>query len=180
MLDMEDETLVDYTIGLHDKLRGAGLPTALTLQAYLRRTQEDLRRQIERGGAVRLVKGAFVADRGIAFQGQTEITRQYLALVQIMLKGAISSPKFYPIFATHNVDLQEEIATLAEAQSLASHRYEFEMLLGVEPELAARVSSRGFRVRIYVPCGSDWWGYVNRRIGESPRNALLALRAMFS
>lgn len=180
MLDMEDESLVDYTISLHDELRDAGLPTGLTLQAYLLRTQEDLRRQIERGGAVRLVKGAFAAERSIAFQGQTEITRQYLALAQIMLKGAIRSSAFYPIFATHNADLQEEIAALAQAQPLALHRYEFEMLLGVQPELAARLSSRGFRVRIYVPCGSDWWGYVNRRIGESPRNALLALRAIFS
>jgi len=180
MLDMEDESLVSYTIDLHDELSAAGLPTALTLQAYLFRTQEDLQRQIHRGSAVRLVKGAFAAKPGIACQGQTEITKRYLALARMMLDGAISSRGFYPIFATHNEGLQEEIISLAQARELPSQRYEFEMLLGVQPELAARLSSQGFRVRIYVPCGPDWWGYVNRRIGESPRNALLVLRTIFS
>jgi proline dehydrogenase len=180
MLDMEDEGLVSYTIDLHEKLSAARLPAALTLQAYLFRTQQDLQRQIQRGGAVRLVKGAFAAKPSVAHQGQTEITRQYLILARMMLDGAISSPGFYPIFATHNEGVQEEIISLAQTRGLPSQRFEFEMLLGVQPELAVRLCSRGFRVRIYVPCGPDWWGYVNRRIGESPRNALLVLRAIFS
>jgi proline dehydrogenase len=180
MLDMEDEGLVSYTIDLHDRLSAAGLPAALTLQAYLLRTQEDLQRQIQSGSAVRLVKGAFAAKPGIACQGQAEITKQYLVLARMMLDGAISSPGFYPIFATHNEGLLEEIISLARARDLTSQSYEFEMLLGVRPELAARLSSRGFRVRIYVPCGPDWWGYVNRRIGESPRNGFLLLRAIFT
>jgi proline dehydrogenase len=180
MLDMEDESLVSYTINLHDKLLAAHLPTALTLQAYLFRTQEDLQRQIRLRSAVRLVKGAFAAKACIAHQRQTEVTRQYLFLARIMLDGAINSPGFYPIFATHNEGVQQEIISLAQARGLPPQRFEFEMLLGVQPELASRLSTLGFRVRIYVPCGPDWWGYINRRIGESPRNALLVLRAIFS
>jgi proline dehydrogenase len=180
MLDMEDESLVDYTIHLHDRISEAGLPVALTLQAYLFRTQNDLQRQIERDSAVRLVKGAFVANSSIAHQGQREITTQYLALARMMIGGAVKRPGFYPIFGTHNRRTQEEIISFAQTRGLSADRYEIEMLLGVDPELASQLSSRGIRVRIYVPCGADWWGYVNRRIGESPRNALKVLRAICS
>ena len=180
MLDMEDLSLVDYTIRLHDKFLKLGLPVGLTLQAYLLRTEEDLKSQIQSHSAIRLVKGAFATGKKIAYQSRRQIGRQYLHLARLMLKGAITSPGFYPVFGTHNDELQKEIILEAETLGLGADRYEFEMLLGVRPELASRLSECGKQVRIYVPCGRDWWGYVNRRIGESPRNALLVLRAICS
>jgi len=180
MLDMEDLSLVDYTIDLHNKFLESGLPVALTLQAYLFRSEEDVKKEILKGSAVRLVRGAFAEGRRVAYQSQREIGRQYLQLARLMLTGATSSPHFYPIFGTHNEELQEKIILMAEELGLSADRFEFEMLLGVRPELASRLSERRLQVRIYVPCGRDWWGYVNRRIGESPRNALLVLRAICS
>lgn len=178
MLDMEDESLVDFTIALHDRLKSLSLPVALTLQAYLRRTQKDLQREIELGSSIRLVKGAFAAGSATAYTGRRRVSEQYRELTALMLSEAVAHPAFYPIFATHDDSIYCEIAELANAHGLPKERFEFEMLMGVKPELANSLAGRGYTVRLYVPCGPDWWGYVNRGLGESPRNAVLLLKAI--
>lgn len=180
MLDMEDEPVVDYTIRLHERMRALGLPAALTLQAYLRRTEQDLQSAIALGSRVRLVKGAFAAGSSVAYVGKQAVSGQYLKLACKMLLAVSANPSFYPIFGTHDNAIQRDIAALAIRERIPNDRFEFEMLMGVRPELAASLAAEGFRVRLYVPCGPDWWGYVNRRLGESPRNAVLLLKAICS
>lgn len=180
MLDMEDQSVTDATIALHDDMADAGLPMALTLQAYLRRTEHDMIRQVRRGSKVRLVKGAFAADRKAAFSSQAEIKANSRRLIDIMLSPDARQSGFYPILATHDDRLQAYAIDQARRNGWRPGEYEFEMLLGVRGDVATELARRGERVRLYVPFGRDWWPHAVRRIGENPRNAWLLARSLAS
>ena len=178
MLDMEDQSVTDATIALHDEMQDAGLPVALTLQAYLHRTEADLRRQIGRGSRVRLVKGAFVAGPDVAFTRDAEIKANSRRLISLMLSGAAREREFYPVVATHDARLHEHAIACARENGWASEGWEFEMLLGVRGGAAEALAAAGHRVRLYVPFGRNWWPHAVRRIGENPRNAALLARSL--
>jgi len=180
MLDMEDSSVVDFTIALHDELRRMGLPAAITLQAYLRRSEADLEQLIAAGAKVRLVKGAFVGTSDVAFTTETEIKGNYRKLVGLMLSPEARAQGFYPIIATHDDLIQAEAVGLARKNGWAKGSYEFEMLLGVRSDVAESLAAQGERVRLYVPFGRDWWPYAVRRIGEKPANGLLLARSLLS
>jgi proline dehydrogenase len=181
MLDMEDQSVTDATLALHRDIRAAGLPVAVTLQAYLRRTEADLQALIEQGASVRLVKGAFVAGPDTAYTSGSEIKTASRNLIDQMLSKKAKSAGFKPIFATHDAALQQYASQ--RAQDLGWRKgldYEFEMLLGVRGDLAVQQAARGERVRLYLPFGSAWWPHAMRRIGENPANALLLARSLIS
>jgi proline dehydrogenase len=178
MLDMEDSSVVDATIGLHDALHDARLPVAVTLQAYLRRTEADLHSLIRRGSRVRLVKGAFAAGADVAFAGQSAIKTNSRRLIDLMLSREARDAGFYPIVATHDDKLQAHAIEQAQKYGWRPDEYEFEMLVGVREELAERLAASGQRVRLYLPFGRDWWPYAMRRIGENPGNAWLLARSL--
>ncbi|MBL4614697.1 MAG: proline dehydrogenase family protein [Magnetovibrio sp.] len=178
MFDMEDASVIDDTIALHDGLADQNLPVALTLQAYLKRSEADLKRQIERGAKVRLVKGAFVAGDDIAFTTRTEIKANSRHLIDLMLSVEARETGFYPIIATHDDHVQAYAIEKAQQNGWRSDQYEFEMLLGVRTDVAERMAADGFRVRLYIPFGTDWWPYAIRRIGENPANAVLLARSL--
>lgn len=180
MLDMEDSSVVGFTIALHDELRQMGLLTAITLQAYLRRSEEDLQALIAQGAKVRLVKGAFVETGDVAFTTEAEIKSNYRKLVGLMLAPEARASGFYPIIATHDDRIQAQAIDLARWNGWAKGDYEFEMLLGVRSDIAEKLAAEGERVRLYVPFGRDWWPYAVRRIGEKPANGLLLARALFT
>jgi proline dehydrogenase len=180
MLDMEDQSFTDATIALHDELRDGGLPVALTLQAYLRRTEADLSRQIARGAHVRLVKGAFVAGAATSFTRRGEIKANSRRLIDLMFSPSARDSGFYPSIATHDDRLQRYAAERAEANGWPDDAWEIEMLLGVRDDLAAALAASGRRVRLYLPFGRDWWPYAIRRIGENPGNAALLARSLIS
>tara|TARA_R110000772_G_scaffold87094_20_gene181881 strand:+ start:445 stop:1377 length:933 start_codon:yes stop_codon:yes gene_type:complete len=177
MFDMEDASLNDPTIELHNKLQDRGLPVALTLQAYLRRTAKDMAQQIERGSRVRLVKGAFAAGPDIAFVSQKEIKENSRRLIDMMFSAKAKQSGFYPIVATHDTRLHDYAIARANENSWKKHEYEFEMLLGVRGDVARELAAKGQNVRLYVPFGKDWWPHAVRRIGENPRNAVLLARS---
>ena len=179
-LDMEDQSFIDATIALHDDLRDGGLPAALTLQAYLRRTEADLRRQIERGAHVRLVKGAFVAGAATSFTRRAEIKANSRRLIDLMFSRRARDGGFYPSIATHDETLQRYAAKRAAENGWPDDAWEIEMLLGVRDKLAAALAASGRRVRLYLPFGRDWWPYAIRRIGENPANAALLARSLIS
>jgi len=180
MIDMEDDSVVDATIRLHDQLKQEGFPVALTLQAYLKRTTTDLQRQIEAGSKVRLVKGAFVGESDIAYTNQPDIKANYYRLVEQMLSERSKEAGFYPVIATHDDKIHRFVIDKAAEAGWQQGEYEFEMLLGVRTDVAKSLAESGERVRVYVPFGRDWWPYAVRRIGENPRNALLLTRSLFS
>ncbi len=180
MIDMEDDSVVDATIALHDQLKQEGFPVALTLQAYLKRTTTDLQKQIDAGSRVRLVKGAFVGNPDIAYSNQPDIKANYYQLVEQMLAERSKEAGFYPIIATHDDKIHRFAIDRAAEAGWKQGEYEFEMLLGVRSDVAKALAERGERVRVYVPFGRDWWPYAVRRIGENPRNALLLARSLFN
>lgn len=180
MFDMEDASVVDTTVALHNEFKEDGLPVALTLQAYLKRTANDVRAQLNGPSRVRLVKGAFAAHSSIAYTRQEDIKASFRGLVEMMLSTEAKKNGFYPIFATHDDAIQQFAIDLARRNGWKPEEYEFEMLLGIRTELARDLAGRGERVRLYVPFGRDWWPYAVRRIGENPRNARLLARSLVS
>jgi len=178
VFDMEDQTVVDATIELHDAIRSANLPVALTLQAYLRRTETDLLVQIRRGARVRVVKGAFAAAPDVAFSRRADIKANSRRLIDLMFSREAHDAGFYPIIATHDDRLQAYAIARAAAAGWRPGDYEFEMLFGVRFDLAESLARRGERMRLYLPFGRDWWPYALRRIGENPQNAWLLLRSL--
>ena len=178
MLDMEDLSMVEPTLRLHDQLMSAGLPVGQTLQAHLRRTEGDIALKIDQGGKVRLVKGAFVEANEVSFRRHSETKSNYLSLAKQMLAPAARSKGFYPIFATHDDTFHCRIIAYAQKNGWQKQEYEFEMLYGARPDIAAKLAESGYRIREYVAYGSEWWPYAARRIGENPRGGLQLLRAI--
>jgi proline dehydrogenase len=178
MLDMEDYSLVEPTLALLRRLSGERIPAAITLQAYLFRTERDVMELIRLGSSVRLVKGAFSEATKRAFRRRTDIDRNYLHLASLMLSAEARGAGFYPVFGTHDDALIQAIQTLAAERGWAKGQYEFEMLFGVRPELQSALREQGETVRVYLPFGRDWWPYAMRRVGEAPRNVVFLLRAL--
>jgi proline dehydrogenase len=179
MIDMEDVSYVDRTIALRNLLARRGVPAAITLQAYLRRTESDLAALVEnRVPCVRLVKGAFSESRAIAWTHQAEISAAYMRLAGLMLSRHARESGLFPVFATHNETLMDSIRALARDSGYAPGEYEFEMLYGVRPKLQAKILAAGDQLRLYVPYGAHWWPYTARRIGENPRNLGFVWRAL--
>lgn len=177
MIDMEDHSVVQPTIDLHNRLEDEGIPVALTLQAYLRRTEADMRAIIARGGRVRLVKGAFVGGPDIAFVGHNAIKKNYLHLIDLMLSDEARESGFYPVFATHDHSFHAYAIEKARANGWEQGSYEFEMLYGARDDVARDLAQKGETIRLYLPFGSDWWPYAVRRIGENPKNVMLLGRS---
>lgn len=178
MIDMEDHSVVQDTIDLHNNLDDRGQPVALTLQAYLKRTEADIRAMIARGASVRLVKGAFVGGPDIAFEGHKAIKENYLRLVDLMLSPEAKAAGFYPIFATHDHTFHAYAIKKARQNGWDQGNYEFEMLYGARNDVAEELAQQGETIRLYLPFGKDWWPYAIRRIGENPKNAMLLGRSL--
>jgi proline dehydrogenase len=180
MLNMEDADYVDRILALHAQLLAAGVPVAQTLQAYLKRSADDLAPMIAAGGHVRLVKGAFADPRPHAYQGKAAIDASYLDQARRMLGADAKASGFRPVFGTHDDQLIAEIRLIAKNGGWQPGQYEFEMLYGVRSELQRQLRKAGEQVRLYLPFGRDWWPYAVRRVGESARNAALLARALVS
>jgi proline dehydrogenase len=178
MLDMEDFSIVQRTIELHNRLREAGLPVAITIQAYLYRSEEDIERLVEQGATVRLVKGAFAESAGRAFTHRRDIDAAYLRLATRLLSPPAKERGVYPAFGTHDERLIATIRSLAQHQGWTPERYEFEMLYGVRRPLQQAIVNEGSRLRLYLPFGKAWWPYTVRRIGENPANLRFVLKAL--
>ncbi len=180
MFDMEDASVIDATINMHNEFQDLGYPVALTMQAYLHRTYSDMEKQIERASKVRLVKGAFVAGSDISFTRRADIKDNMRKIISLMLSDKARQSGFYPIIATHDEAIQQFAISQARKNGWQQGEYEFEMLFGVRKNLAQKLAANGERIRLYLPFGKDWWPYGVRRIGENPANAVLLTRSLFS
>ncbi|HVO44291.1 MAG TPA: proline dehydrogenase family protein [Aggregatilineales bacterium] len=181
MLDMEDFSVVQKTLDLRARLAQAGCPTAITIQAYLHRSGQDLCDLVEGGAAgVRLVKGAFAESKDRAWTDRSDISREYLNLASYLLSADSRSRGVTPIFATHDDALIKAIMGIAEQNLWSRDDYEFEMLYGVRTPLQEEIVAAGCRLRLYLPFGTQWWPYTVRRIGENPANARFVLYALWN
>lgn len=178
MIDMEDSTTTGPTLAVHDRLRGEGLPVAVTVQAYLHRSAHDLRRLAADGAWVRLVKGALGEPEEVAVTTQPEIDRRFHEGLDVLLSPEARRAGCRPSVATHDLGMVVQAIRLARRHGWAADEFEFEMLYGVRPDAQRELARRGYRVRAYLPFGDDWFPYSIRRVGERPRNLRFAVSAV--
>ena len=172
-LDMEDHTTTDSTLEILRQLRVDFPETGGVLQAYLRRTESDCRDLSYGGSRVRLCKGAYQEPVSVAYQRKRDVDLAYVRCANILLAG-----DGYPMFATHDPTLVSIAAERAE--TAAKSAFEFQMLYGIRPDEQRRLASAGYTVRVYVPYGAQWYGYLMRRLAERPANLAFFGRALFS
>ena len=170
-LDMEDHTTTDSTLRVLQELRLDFPDTGAVLQAYLHRTEDDCRRLATPGSRVRLCKGAYREPADAAFQEPHEVDLAYVRCMKVLLAG-----DGYPMLATHDPRLVEIGQTLGQGRG----DYEFQMLLGIRPREQERLAADGEKVRVYVPYGDEWYGYLMRRMAERPANMTFFLRSLMS
>ncbi len=174
-LDMEDHTTTDSTLAILRDLRKDFPETGAVLQAYLHRTEADCRALAYEGSRVRLCKGAYNEPEEVAFQTDLDVDRSYVRCLKVLLAG-----QGYPMIATHDPRLVEIASTLASRYGRDQGSYEFQMLYGIRPEEQRRLVKAGERVRVYIPYGQEWYGYLMRRLAERPQNLTFFLRSLIS
>jgi proline dehydrogenase len=174
-IDMEGSAVTDATLRLFERAYAETKHVGPVLQAYLKRTPEDVEHAIALGARVRICKGAYAEPPEVAYKDMPTIRRQYVRCAEMLLERGT-----YPGIATHDPRIIDAVRTFARERDIAPERFEFQMLYGVRPELQRALVAAGYRLRVYVPYGTHWAGYFYRRITERPENALFALRSMFS
>jgi proline dehydrogenase len=172
-LDMEDHTTTDATLQTLRELRVDFPWVGAVLQSYLRRTEADCRDLATPGSRVRLCKGAYNEPASVAFQRRTEVDLSYVRCLKVLMAGA-----GYPMAATHDPRLIELTDQIARRHGRDASGYEHQMLFGVRPDEQLRLARAGRRVRVYVPYGDQWYGYLMRRLAERPANLAFFLRAL--
>jgi len=174
-LDMEDHTTTDSTLAVLQELRVDFPTTGAVVQAYLHRTEGDCHDLATAGSRVRLCKGAYAEPASVAHQGAHEVDLSYVRCLKVLMAG-----QGYPMIATHDPRLVAIAGSLAGQYGRAAGSYEYQMLYGVRPEEQRRLAARGETMRVYVPYGTQWYGYLTRRLAERPANTGFFLRALVS
>jgi proline dehydrogenase len=174
-LDMEDHTTTDSTLRILRELRKDFPETGAVLQAALHRTEADCRALAHEGSRVRLCKGAYLEPEEVAFQDRIDIDRSYVRCLKVLLAG-----QGYPMVATHDPRMVEIASSLASRFGREKGTYEFQMLFGIRPAEQQRLADAGETVRVYIPYGTEWYGYLMRRLAEKPSNLSFFLRSLVS
>jgi proline dehydrogenase len=174
-LDMEDHTTTDATLATLRELRKDFPETGAVVQAYLHRTESDCRALAYEGSRVRLCKGAYDEPADVAFQSRLEVDRSYVRCLKVLLAG-----QGYPMIATHDPLLIAIASSLASRHGRVTGSYEFQMLYGIRPEEQRRLVEAGETMRVYVPYGTEWYGYLMRRLAERPQNLTFFVRSLIS
>lgn len=173
-LDMEDHTVAEPTVQLVEEAHAAGYTNVgCAVQSYLHRTTEDVRRLTRIGASLRLCKGAYAEPAHLAYQRKVDVDRSYLESARYLLAEAVE-----PRFATHDHRLVAAIKREAALIGRDRSTYEFQMLYGVRPDMQASLIDDGYRLRVYLPFGEQWFPYFARRLAERPANLIFFLRAL--
>src|SRR3954470_14861599 len=172
-LDAEDHTTTDSTLEILGRLRADFPGTGAVAQAYLCRTAADCRDLAYAGSRVRLCKGAYKEPESVAFQGKHDVNLSYVRCLKALMAGP-----GYPMVATHDPRLVAIAAELVARNNRAQGTYEYQMLFGIRPDEQRRLAAAGEKMRVYVPYGDQWYGYLMRRLAERPANTAFFLRSL--
>ena len=171
-IDMESSAYTDRILRLvchmHEKF---GSCVRAVIQAYLYRSEQDIRRLSEKGIPIRLCKGAYREPSTAAYQQKADVDRNYIRLMKLLLKDGA-----YPGIASHDEHVIDECLNFVKDKSISPERFEFQMLYGIRRDLQKRLTRDGFRLRLYVPYGDAWYPYFMRRLAERPANVLFIAR----
>jgi proline dehydrogenase len=176
-IDMESSAYTERTIQIAEAVQAAHGNLGLALQAYLRRTLDDLDRLAPLRIKIRLVKGAYQEPIGVAFQKKSEVHTSYRRLLDRLFQPGPANG-FTAAIATHDPDLVTYASQKITELRVPPDRYEFQMLLGIRRDLQERVFSQGHPLRVYVPWGTAWCPYFMRRLAERPANLWFVLRSL--
>ena len=175
-IDMENSPYTDATISILETLRQLGhISIGTVIQTCLKRSEADIRRLNALGVRVRLVKGAYKEPRTVAYQQKSEVDAAFVNLMRLLMDEGT-----YPAIATHDPIMIETAKAYAKSQGYANDRFEFQMLYGIRRDLQAALVAQGYRVRVYVPFGKQWYPYFMRRLGERPANVAFVLKGILS
>lgn len=173
-IDMEDSTTTSDTLAMYRRLRAEGFTNVgVVLQAYMRRSEEDVKSLRQEKANFRLCKGIYIEPSAVAFQGKEEVRNNFMRLLRLMLDQGS-----YVGIATHDEWLVDEAYSLIQSRALKPDQYEFQMLLGVREGLRDSIMKGGHRLRVYVPYGDQWYAYSVRRLKENPQIAGYAFKAL--
>jgi proline dehydrogenase len=175
-IDMENSPYTSVTLDILDTLWQQGhRQVGTVLQSYLKRSERDVERVNALGARVRLVKGAYKEPKTVAFQHKADVDANFIELMRVLLdKG------HYPAIATHDPVMIAATKAYAREKGYGNDRFEFQMLYGIRRDLQSALVREGYRVRVYVPFGRQWYPYFMRRLGERPANVAFVLRGLLS
>jgi proline dehydrogenase len=173
-IDMEGSPYTQRTVDLCRRVRATTDAAGTVIQSYLRRSEQDVRDLIAAGCRIRLVKGAYQEPAEIAYPDKKDVDANFVKLMEILLPSGI-----YHAIATHDPRMIDATKKFAAAQRIAKDLFEFQMLYGIRTDLQESLRRDGYRVRVYIPFGTDWFPYFMRRLAERPANLTFFLRNLF-
>jgi len=173
-VDMEGSPYTQRTVDLVRRVRARTDAVGTVIQSYLFRSEKDVRDLIAAGCRVRLVKGAYKEPAEIAFPAKADVDANFVSLMKILLPSGI-----YHAIATHDPRMISATKEFAAAQGIGKDKFEFQMLYGIRTDLQRGLLSEGYRVRVYIPFGTDWYPYFMRRLAERPANLTFFMRNLF-
>ena len=176
-MDMEASAYVDATLDICEAVQRESANAGLAVQAYLHRTEKDLRRLAPLKPKIRLVKGAYREPKTIALQNKSDVDANYKRLTTLLLEGAAQGT-FFPAIASHDPMMVAHAQGEAARLQLAKDKYEFQMIYGIRRDLQQQVHAAGNTLQVYVPFGTDWCPYFMRRLSERPANCWFVLRSL--
>ena len=174
-LDAEEFAAIDPTLRIAAQLRAEYSDLGCVIQACLRRSEADCRALAVYGVRVRLCKGAYSEPESVAFTARRDVDASYARCLR-----ALMNRPGYPMLATHDPRLVQITGSLAMLTGRAADSFEYQMLYGIRPAEQRRLADTGARMRVYVPYGGDWYGYLVRRLAERPANLAFFLRSLRS
>jgi proline dehydrogenase len=173
-VDMEGspytQRTLDFVHELH-RMPGNANSVGTVIQAYLKRSESDIEKLLSESIRIRLCKGAYKEPAEIAFPVKSDVDANYVKLMKILMKSGI-----YHGLATHDENIILQAQAFATSEKLSRDSFEFQMLYGIRRDLQRKLARDGWRVRIYIPFGSEWYPYFMRRLGERPANVLFIAR----
>ncbi len=173
-VDMEGSAYTERTINLVKRVRGKTSAVGVVVQAYLRRTGDDVGPLLAAGCRLRLCKGAYKEPAEIAFPAKSDVDANYVRLMKQILPSGV-----YHGIATHDPKMIDATKQFVAENKISRDSFEFQMLYGIRTDLQAQLVREGYRMRVYIPYGRDWFPYFMRRLAERPANVLFFVKNFF-
>ncbi len=173
-IDMESSAYTESTLRVFRQLNAPRETLGMVIQSYLRRSEQDVANLVKCGARIRLVKGAYQEPAELAFPHKSDVDANFVKLMKMMLASGA-----YHAIATHDDRMIAATLAFARQRALAADRFEFQMLYGIRRQLQRDLLKQGYRVRVYVPYGKQWYAYFMRRLAERPANLIFLLRNFF-